>query len=341
MSEVLAKVYRNKTLESQHRGSIAVTDGEGQLVYSVGDPESVTFWRSAAKIFQAIPVLTSGAAEAYGFSDRALALACASHSGEPMHTELAAEMLDSAGFSEDELRCGVHAPFDEESNKSLVRKGLEPNQLHNNCSGKHAAMLAFARHIGADADTYLDPGNPVQGTISEMISLFTELSPEEIRTGVDGCSAPNFAVPLSSMARAYAKIIKTPAGFDPSIEAACRRLAQAKMRYPELVGGSIRLDTKVMKSLPGKIVCKVGAEGVWTGAVFPSEEWPDGLAFALKIEDGNDYRARPAVGIELLRQLGVMTPESEESVGEYSPQKLTNKNELEVGRVVADFEIKR
>ncbi len=339
MSEILAKVYRNGTLESIHRGSIVVLDGNGAMLASTGDPDMVTFWRSAAKAFQAIPFVTSGAAATFGFTDKELALACASHSGESFHTKLAAEMLEKGGFTEDALMCGAHAPFDEETAADLIRNGIKPCQLHNNCSGKHAAMLAFAKHIGADTDTYLDPGNPVQGTILETISLFTEVPVNEIKTGTDGCSAPNFAVSLTAMAKAYAKLINPPDSFEAALEGACLRIVRVKMKYPEFVGGSVRLDTKVMKALPGRIVCKVGAEGVWTLGVLPCKKWPNGLAFALKIDDGNDHRARPAVGIELLRKIGVMTDAAEQQIGEFSPQKLINKRNIEVGEVIADFDL--
>ncbi len=339
MSEILARVYRNGTLESVHRGSIVVLDGNGNMLAATGDPNMVTFWRSAAKAFQAIPFVTSGAAAAFGFTDNELALACASHSGERFHTELAAEMLEKGGFTEDSLMCGSHPPFHEETAAELIRKEISPCQLHNNCSGKHAAMLAFAKHIGADTDTYLDPGNPVQGTILETISLFTEVPVEEIKMGTDGCSAPNFAVSLTAMARAYAKLIHPPDSFEATLEEACLRIVRAKMKYPEFVGGSVRLDTKVMKAFPGKVVCKVGAEGVWTVGILPCEKWPLGLVFAFKIDDGNDHRARPAVGIELLRKLGVMTEDAEKMIGEFSPQKLINRKNIEVGEVIADFEL--
>ncbi|NNE65321.1 MAG: asparaginase [Pyrinomonadaceae bacterium] len=340
MSEILANVYRNGTLESRHMGSIIVLDTKGNEIASVGEPDLVTFWRSAAKAFQAIPFLTSGAAAAFGFSDKELALACASHSGEPFHTGLAADMLERGGFTEDALQCGAHPPFHEETNEQMIREGIEPSPLHNNCSGKHAAMLALAQHINADPDTYLDPGSPVQGVILETISIFSEVDANDIAMGTDGCSAPNFALPLRAMARAYGKLVNPPEDFDPNLEAACRRIVYAKTKYPEFVGGSVRLDTKVMKALPGRIVCKVGAEGVWTLGVMPTERWPDGLAIAMKIDDGNDYRARPAAGIELLRKLEILTPEAEDAIGEFSPQKFVNRRGIEVGEIVAEFDLK-
>lgn len=334
-TEILAKVYRGATVESIHRGSITILKS-GEPVASLGDPAMVTFTRSAAKAFQAIPFIASGAADAFGFTEREIALACASHSGEPFHIELVREMLAKAGNTERDLGCGGHPPFHEESAADLVRAGVTPGPVYNNCSGKHSAMLAFAKHIGADPTAYLDPGSPVQQEILRVVSLFCGVSEGEIRMGTDGCSAPNFAMPLSAMARGYANLIDPPAEFDPNIASAAKRIVAAKMKYPEYVGGSFRLDTKVMKALPGKIVCKVGAEGVWLAGLPDAEGGP--FALALKIEDGNDDRARPAVAVEILRRLGVMTPEAEEALGEFSPMILKNRRDTVVGKVEAVLE---
>lgn len=354
MSEILAKVIRGGTVESVHRGSLIVIEGDGTKVAEIGDASMVTFWRSAAKALQAIPVLTSGAADAFGFTEKEIALACASHSGEKIHTDAAFEILAKIGLSETNLRCGNQLPFDEKTANELIKSGEKGNQLHNNCSGKHSAMLAFAKHIGADLETYLDAENPVQKTILETVSIFTELPKDKIKVAIDGCSAPNFAVPLSSMALAFAKLINPKEFFarelhentrlgdflsNESLISACERIVSAKMNFPEYVGGSHRLDTKIMRALKGKIVCKVGAEGVWVAGILPCEKWKKGLAIALKIEDGDDGRARPVVAIELLRQVGIMTAEAEESLKEFSPIILKNRRETIVGEVVSDFRI--
>lgn len=349
--EILVKVTRGGTLESVHRGSLVVIEGNGKKVAEIGDASVITFWRSAAKAFQAIPLIMSGAANRFGFTDKEIALACASHSGESFHTETAEQMLEKVGLSEKDLRCGSHPSFHEETNEAMIRAGVEPTQLNNNCSGKHSGMLAFAKHIGADLDSYLHQDNPVQKAILETVSLFTEILQDEIKIGIDGCSAPNFAIPLSSMALAYAKLINPKEYFvadergltqidsKVGLIETCERIVSAKMKYPKYVGGSVRLDTKIMQALPNKIVCKVGAEGVWSAGILPCEKWEKGLAIALKIEDGNDYRARPVVAIELLRQLEIMTDEAEDLLSEFSPMILKNRMEKEVGEVVADFKI--
>lgn len=330
-TEILANVIRGETVESVHRGSIVVMV-DSEITASIGDPNMVTFTRSAAKAFQAIPFVVSGAADAFGFTEKELALACASHSGEPFHIDLVRQMLSRTGLSEKDLGCGGHVPFHEDSASELVLSGITPGPVYNNCSGKHAAMLAFAKHIGADISTYLEPDSPVQKEILRAISLFSGVPAEEIRMGTDGCSAPNFAMPLSAMARAYSNLIDPPDEFGGEIADAARRIVAAKMKFPEYVGGSFRLDTKVMKALPGEIVCKVGAEGVWLAGLPASK-----TAIAIKVEDGNDDRARPVAAIELLRRLGVMTEESEDLLGEFSPMLLKNRRDTIVGRVEAVF----
>ncbi len=337
MSEILAKVIRGETIESVHRGHLIVVDGEGKTIAKIGEPETVTFWRSAAKSFQILPCILSGAADAFGFSEQEIAIACASHSGEAFHTKTVQKMLDKIGLSESDLRCGAHPSFHKETAESMIRERENPTQLNNNCSGKHAAMLAFAKHTGADLESYLSTENPVQKAIFEIISRFTGISKEDINFGVDGCSAPNFAVPISSMANAFSKLTNPGVFSDVGIENACRRIVAAQMKYPEYVGGSVRLDTKIMQALGGKLICKVGAEGVWCAGVSPSERWKNGLGIAIKIEDGNDDRARPVVVIELLRQLGIMTENAEKVLGEFSPIVLKNRMAIEVGKVAADF----
>ncbi len=335
-SEILANVIRGETVESIHRGHIVIVDGDGKTIFSVGNPETVTFWRSAAKSFQAIPFILSGAAERFGFHENEIALACASHSGEKIHTDLAAKMLAKAGLAESDLRCGCHLPFYEKRAQEMIRESESPTQLHNNCSGKHAAMLAFAKQIGADLKTYHRAENPVQRAILEMVARFTEIPEERIAIGVDGCNAPNFAVPLGSMARAFGKLILPPADFDDELREAVRRIVTATLRHPELIGGTGRLDTMLMQAAPRQFISKVGADGVYSAGVLPSTRWKRGLGIAFKIEDGDDFRARSAVSVELFRQLGILDAGA---LPELSPLPIRNRLGDQVGRVQAAFKI--
>ena len=329
---ILANVIRGETVESVHRGHLIVVDGGGETILSLGVPDTVTFFRSACKAFQAIPVITSGAADALGYSEEEIALACASHSGEARHVRVAQLMLERAGLTEAHLRCGTHLPFNEKESERMLRAGEHPTQLHNNCSGKHAAMLAFGKHIEADLATYDALENPVQQEILGVISLFSEVPVENIKTGIDGCSAPNFAVPLSGMAKSFMNLISPPESFSQDMRDACGRIVSAMMNFPELIGGLERLDTMLMQAADGKIISKVGADGVWLCGVLPSEKYPSGLAIALKIEDGDDKRARPVVAVEILKQLGIL---SSEDLPELSPMPIKNRRGDLVGSVEA------
>ena len=200
-AETLAQVIRGDVVESVHTGHIAILDGEGNTLYEVGDPSTVTYFRSACKAFQLIPCITSGAADAFGFTEEDLAIGAASHSGESRHVRLVGQMLDKAGFTMDDLQCGKHAPFNEAESNRLIAAGYKPASVHNNCSGKHAAMLAFAKHIGADTATYLSTDNRIQKRILKCIADFSEVPEKEILVGVDGCAAPNFALPVSAMGK--------------------------------------------------------------------------------------------------------------------------------------------
>ncbi len=333
---LLANVIRGETVESVHTGHVCVLDGEGHVIALFGDPMAVTYFRSAAKAFQFIPCITSGAADAFGFSDEELALAVASHSGEPRHVEIAASMLQKGGFTERDLQCGAHLPFNEAESKRMIGAGEEPNQLHNNCSGKHAAMLAFAKHIDADPKTYVSSENRIQKRIIKCVADFAEVPVESIAVGTDGCAAPNFALPVSAMAKSFINLIR-PKNFHESIQIACRRVVDAMIAYPELIGGTGRLDTMLMQAAPGRIISKVGADGVWLCGVLPCDAWPTGLGISLKVADGDDHRARPAVAVEILRQLEVL---SEKDLRDVSPMAIKNRKGDIVGSVQPQIQIR-
>ncbi|MEJ7848309.1 MAG: asparaginase [Pyrinomonadaceae bacterium] len=329
-SEILVKVIRGGTVESIHRGHFVVIDGGRNVVASAGDPETVTFLRSAAKPLQAIPLITSGAADAFEFSEDEIAMASASHSGEASHVRLAKLMLERIGLSESHLRCGVHLPFNDKESERMQRAGEYPTQLHNNCSGKHIGMLALAKHIGADLATYEEIDHPVQRAILHAVSVFTETPVEEVLIGIDGCAAPNFAVSILGMAKSFLNLVSPPSGFDEEQRDAAIRITQAMLNCPDVIGGTERLDTILIKAAPGKLISKVGADGVWLCGVLPSERWPSGLGIALKVEDGDDMRARPVVVVELLRQLGIL---SETDLPEISPMPIKNRRGDTVGKV--------
>lgn len=335
-SEILAHVIRGETIESIHRGHIFVVDGEGNTVASVGDPATVTYFRSAAKPFQSLPFITSGAADAFGFTEEEIAMSIASHSGEKMHVERVAQMLDRIGMAESDLHCGIHAPFYAAEAERMLREGETPTQLHNNCSGKHAAMLALAKHIHADTATYELAENRIQKRILRCISDFTGIAESDIAQGIDGCAAPNFAIPVAAMAKSFANLV-FPLNFHPAVQEAASRITHAMMRHPELIGGTDRLDTMLMKAAPGKIISKVGADGVWLCGVLPSDKYPRGLGIALKVEDGDDHRGRPVIAVEILKQLDILV---ETALPELSPMPIKNRRGDDVGKVNACLQLK-
>lgn len=290
MSALLIESTRSGYVESVHRVSVAVVEAGGKLVAWAGEPEQPVFWRSSAKPFQALPLVQEGAAERFGYGPRELALACASHSSEPVHREVCAGMLAAAGCKEEQLACGPHPPLSAQVGEQALREGVMLTPRWSNCSGKHAGMLALARHKGWPTEGYERAGHPVQERILAEVLRWTGLEREQVRLGVDGCTAVCFGLPLRAMALAYAR-------FGASEEPAARRLREAMWAHPELVAGTGRLCTELMAGAPGAVLAKVGAEGVY-GAALP--RW--GLGVALKVEDG-DMRCSPPALLAVLRQV--------------------------------------
>lgn len=338
----LVEVWRGEIVESRHRGHIAAVDGDGNLVARLGEPEAVTYLRSSGKPFQAFPLVASGAADRFGFTPREIAVACGSHSGEPIHEETVAGMLEKISLDESALKCGTHEPFSPEATAELRRRGERPRVLQNNCSGKHAGMLALALHLGAPTDTYDQPDNPVQQAILRVVSQFSGVPEQEIARGTDGCGVPVFGLPVRAMALMYAQLVAPGASFDDATRAACARIVAAMTSAPEMVGGTHeRLDTEMMRVTEGRIISKIGAEGVYTVGVLPCELFPRGLGLALKIEDGEDRRARPPVVIEALRQLGALDGDARTKLEPYASFNVRNHRGETVGSVRASFKLER
>jgi L-asparaginase II len=337
----LVEVTRGSITESRHRGHIVAVDGDGQLVAALGSPETVTYLRSSAKPLQVVPVITSGAATRFKFTPAEIAVACGSHSGEVLHEETVAAMLAKIGLDAGALKCGAHEPFSKEVALELRERGLEPRVLQNNCSGKHTGMLALALHLGGATETYDEPGNPAQLSIARTIEQFSGVPLEDIAVGIDGCGVPIYGVSVRAMALMYARLVAPPVEFDAETRAACAHIVMAMRTHPELVGGTReRLDTELMRTAAG-VISKVGAEGVYTVGVEPSARWPRGLGLALKIEDGEDRRARPTVVIESLRQLGVLDDNMFAQLAQYAQFVVRNHRGDSVGEVRASFELKQ
>ncbi len=339
---VLVEVWRGPMVESRHRGHIVAVTGDGRVVAALGHTDVMAYLRSAAKPFQAIPLVVSGAADKFGFNEQEIALACASHNGEPLHTGTVAGMLRKIGLDSNALKCGTHEPFNVEVTRALRSSGRQPNVLHNNCSGKHAGFLALALHLNAPAATYDQPDNLIQQQVLASVARFAGVPTSEIVLATDGCGAPVFGLSLRVMALMFARLVAPPLTWDEATRQASQRIAAAMMNFPEAVGGRAeRLDTKIMQASPGRLVSKIGAEGVYTVGVLPCDKWPQGLGLAVKIEDGEDRRARPVVVIEAMRQLGILDESALALLAPYARLAIRNHRGDMVGEVRPTFKLVR
>ena len=332
--EPLLEVTRGEIVESLHRGAIAAVAPDGRLVASVGDVERVCFLRSAAKPHQALPLVASGGADRLGVTDEEIALMAGSHGGERLHTDAVLRLLARAGLSETALGCGAHAPYNEAARLALG--SAEPCALHNNCSGKHAGMLAAAVAAGLPASGYLEIDHPIQRAILRTIARFSGVDEGEIGVGVDGCSAPIFAVPVRAQALMFARLVN-PTGLGADDARAARRIARAMATHPEMVAATEgRIDTDLMRAAAGRLVAKAGAEGVYCIGIFPCEAYPDGLGVALKIEDGDPAgRARDPVVAEIVRQLLGL------ELAAYAKRVIVNRRGAAVGALRPVFDLRR
>lgn len=303
-SEPLVEVLRGSLVDERHGGALAVVDATGSVYASVGDPRAtIAYWRSSAKPFQAMPVVSSGAAARWSLTGEDLALISGSHNGEPVHTAGVAALLERVGCAPHDLVCGIHPPLDPAAAGALQHAGAEPGILHNNCAGNHAGMVALSRQLGASPEGYELPGHPAQVEILATVSRFTGLPAPHIAIGIDGCGVPCFGISVYHMALAFARLAAPDDIAEPYASAA-RAVRDAMLAHPYLVAGRGRLDTDLMRSGAGALVAKGGAGGVQCVGI------AGGLGLALKLEDGasGPSPARPGsvATIEALRQLRVL-----------------------------------
>ena len=322
---VLAVVQRGPVLECVHRGTAVICTPDGGVEAAWGDPERVILPRSAVKMLQALPLVESGAADAAGLDDRHLALACASHQGAAMHTDLARSWLEGLGLDETALRCGPQIPDDSAARAALRSAGQRAGQLHNNCSGKHCGFLTLARHLGGGPD-YNDPAHPVQQAVRTALE---EASGAPVHGhAVDGCSAPNFAMPVRAVATAMARFARPAEAFSGTRAEAAARLAAAMKTHPLLVSGERRACAALIGAATGGTVVKTGAEGVFVG-ILPGP----GLGIAVKIDDGASRGSQAAIAA-LLARCGVLDRGSE-AFRTYADAPLLNRREIDCGRLRA------
>jgi L-asparaginase II len=328
----LIELFRGGTLESVHFGAVAVTDPQGNVLARAGDAQWVTFTRSTLKALQALPFVQAGGPREMGFSRENLALLCASHSGEPMHVAQVNDMLDKAGLTYKTLQCGCHVPLFAELPGASPPAAGSWDERHNNCSGKHSGFLACCVHQGWPVDSYLAPDHPLQQAIRRDVARAVGLAPEALKTGIDGCSAPNYAMPLSNLARGYARLAAGDS-IDGEFSGSFAQLADAMTAHPELVSGTGRNDLAYMRAGRGDWVTKVGADGVQAFASKSRKQ-----AFAVKIADGNKV-ALHAATVAVLDQLGWLDARQREELQPWRAQAITNHRGAQVGERKAVFKL--
>ena len=332
MNPILIEVLRGSAVESRHAGALAIVDASGAVHTALGDIERPIFPRSAVKLLQALPLVASGAAEAFQLSDEELALACASHSGEPEHVATAAAVLAKLGLDDGALECGTQWPSREPVLRGMLARGEVAGPLHNNCSGKHAGFVCVACHMAIGARSagaglaefargYVAAAHPVMREVSAALSAATGVDVERAPAGIDGCSIPTYALPLRSLALAFARA-GTGQGLSDANARAARRLRQAVARAPFMVGGTDRFDTRLMQAFGERLFCKIGAEGVYCAAL------PElGLGVALKIDDGAARAAEAAMAAVA----AALLKSDHELLQGYSHLVLRNWRGIEVG----------
>lgn len=327
------RVWRGDEIESLHSVVAAVVDADGRTVARHGDPSRRAWLRSSAKPIQLLPLVEKGLVEEYGFSDEELAVMAASHNAEPIHLEAVRGVLEKAGLDEGMLRCGIHEPMNGSATEDLRRRAEKPTPIHNNCSGKHAGMLAVCRAMGWPLDTYLDADHPLQRRIWTTLAELAGMAPEDVGRAVDGCGAVTFALSVEAMARAWSALAAGDARRETGREKAIGRIFDAMAAHPFLVAGTGRLDTDLMRKAGHRLVVKTGAEGVFCAAL-RARSGGEPKALALKVVDGARRAQDPAL-MALLEELGAIDFPVDPELEAHARPQLTNRSGVAVGRIDA------
>ncbi len=333
---------RGELVESIHLGAIAVVNKQGDLLASWGDPQSVTYMRSSAKAFQALPFMENDGDIKYGLSGEEIAALCASHTGTDDHVRIVAGMQQKFGIGAEMLQCGTHIPPNNKTWLEMNKRGENPTPIRHMCSGKHTGMLGYGKLINADLSTYLSMDNSIQLDILKAFSEMSAYPVNKIGIGIDGCSAPNFALPIYNAAYAFARLCQ-PDELAAKRAAACERLTAAMRDHPNMIAGPGKADTTIMAETHQKIVSKTGAEGFQCLGVMPGaiEPGSPALGIAFKIADGDsEERARPLVSIEILRQLGAINKAEAEALHKFGPRRIFNSARLDIGEYRPVFSLK-
>jgi L-asparaginase II len=332
--EIIASVKRGAGVESVHYGAAAVVNADGRLIASVGDPDFVTFSRSSLKPFQATPTVLRGAVERFGLLSRHVAVMCGSHNGEDRHVSAAHEILTAIGCYESDLNCGVHEPYIYRLRNLKPGPDVKFSQLHNNCSGKHSGMLTLCRLLDAPIAGYLEFDHPAQAVIREFVLRITGLPPDKITLGIDGCMAPNFSMPLRSLAFAYARLAAAR-GPDESSSKAMSTIVEAMRADPAMVSGEGRFDLALAETASDRLVSKAGGEAIECVALTDR-----GWGVAVKVADGGS-RAAGVATTEVLRQLDVLSAADVDRLRPFAVPALKNHRRIITGYIHPALELRK
>lgn len=333
--EPLVELTRGGIVESIHLGALAAVDSDGILLAAFGNSDMVSFPRSSMKPFQALPLVENGGMEAFGLTDEELAIICASHAGTNEHVRVLKSIHQKVGLQLSDLQCGVHWPIDKETAFQMRLLGETPDSYRHNCSGKHSGMLTQAKLLEQSMDDYLTPVHLVQQNIRRAVSSMCGIHRDDMIFGVDGCSAPVYAMPLSSFAWAIARLVD-PVNLDEERQIACQRITSAMIAYPEMVAGPGQLDSVLMQVMNGKVIAKGGAEGYQLIGVMPGAiaENSKGIGIAFKIADGDpSRRATQRVVVEMLKALGFEAEMASEAFASFNQPILRNFRGIEIGNI--------
>ena len=331
---LLVEVLRGSRVESRHRGAVAVCDADGREVFTLGDVSAPVFPRSAIKALQALPLVESGAADRFSLTEAEIALACASHSGEPVHARTALAMLAKCGRGAEVLECGVHWPLSNEAARALAARGAGPTALHNNCSGKHAGFICLSCAMGVEPSGYVEAGHFVQRAVKATIEEMTKTKLDQRARAIDGCSIPTYATPIRALAHGFARF-GAGHGLPPARAAAARRIREAVAAHPDLVAGAGRFDTLAAETFGLRAFVKTGAEGVYCAA-FPES----GLGVAIKCEDGAGRAAETAMAALIARFVPMSEAEHAALASRLTPP-IRNWNGATVGLICASAALTR
>ncbi|MES2778278.1 MAG: asparaginase [Bacteroidota bacterium] len=332
MNPILVEVYRAGVLESFHRGVVCVVNEKGEILFSAGDTNQLCYPRSAMKLLQVIPLLVNGGIQKFNFTLEEIAVMCGSHNAEPEHLQVVDSILQKIGLDKEALNCGPQYPSSKRDANALIKADQKPHHIHNNCSGKHAGMLAACVLMGWPTENYIDPQHPLQQAILETCSLMYEYPKEKMITALDGCSAPIFSVPIYNQALGYKNLVST-AQLPPSIQEACKTIIEAISTYPFMVAGTGRYCTDMMKITAPKIIGKTGAEGIFSMA-FTEQK----LGVCIKIDDGK-MLPQYNVAQSLIEASGVFSAVELASLHKYAEAELKNFNKLVTGSIHTQMDL--